>query len=411
MKSDIDALMQDYQLDAILVTGPGQHNPAMVYLTGGGHLTSADLIKKRGEEPVLFYNPMERDEAAHTGLKTKNLAEYRLNDLIKEAGGDQILAMARRYQQMLSDVGVTSGRLAVYGLGEVGTTYAILAALQSLMPELTLVGESGNSMLMQAMGTKDAQEVERIRRMGQITTAVVGETADYLTSHQVKEDVLVKPDGSPLTIGEVKRRINLWLAERGADNPEGTIFAIGRDAGVPHSTGTATDFLRLGKTIVFDIFPCENGGGYYYDFTRTWCLGYAPDPALALYEDVLDVYQQIIREMKAGTICKIYQERTCELFEAKGHPTIRTDPTIQEGYVHSLGHGLGLRVHERPWFGATASDADRLDPGAVFTIEPGLYYPEKGMGVRLENSAWVRPDGQIEILAEFPLDLVLPMKG
>ena len=49
--------MQANQLDALLVTGPGQHNPAMVYLTGGGHLTSADLIKERGEEAVLFYNP------------------------------------------------------------------------------------------------------------------------------------------------------------------------------------------------------------------------------------------------------------------------------------------------------------------------------------------------------------------
>ena len=88
-----------------------------------------------------------------------------------------------------------------------------------------------------------------------------------------------------------KRRINLWLAERGADNPEGTIFAIGRDAGVPHSTGTASDPLRLGQTIVYDIFPCEAGGGYYYDFTRTWCLGYAPDAVQALYQDVLDVYQ------------------------------------------------------------------------------------------------------------------------
>jgi len=402
--------MHTYQLDAILVTGPGQHNPAMVYLTGGGHMTNADLIKKYGEEPVLFFNPMERDEAARTGLRTKNLADYKLNELIKEAGGDQIKATALRYKLMLSELGVTRGRVAIYGKGEIGAGYAIFSALQTEMPGLSLVGESGDSMLMQAMSTKDPQEIERIRRMGRITTAVVGETAEFLTSHTVNDEILFKPDGTPLTIGEVKRHINLWLAEREADNPEGTIFAIGRDAGVPHSTGTATDVLRLGQTIVYDIFPCETGGGYYYDFTRTWCLGYAPDPVQALYQDVLDVYLQVISEMQVGTACKIYQERTCALFEANGHPTIKTNPAVQEGYVHSLGHGLGLRVHERPWFGATASDADRLEPGAVFTIEPGLYYPEKGMGVRLENSAWVRPGGQIEVLAEYPMDLVLPMK-
>jgi Xaa-Pro aminopeptidase len=209
----------------------------------------------------------------------------------------------------------------------------------------------------------------------------------------------------------VKKQINLWLAVRGADNPEGTIFAIGRDAGVPHSTGTASDPLRLGQTIVYDIFPCESGGGYYYDFTRTWCLGYAPEAVQALYQDVLDVYRQVHAAMKVGTHCPVYQKMACELFEAKGHPTIQSDPAIQAGYVHTLGHGLGLRVHERPWFGATASEADRLEPGSVFTIEPGLYYPDQGMGVRLENSAWVRPDGQIEVLADFPFDLVLPVRS
>ena len=411
MKTDLDALMQANQLDALLVTGPGQHNPGMVYLTGGGHMTSADLIKVRGKEAVLFCNPMEREEAARTGLQTKNLAEYKLNELQKEAGGDLMKATARRYKLMLSELGITRGRVALYGRSEVGTSFAIFSALQQELPELTLVGEGGNSVLMQAMGTKDSAEIERIRRMGQITTAVVGETADFLTSHAVKDGMLVKSDGQPLTIGEVKGQINLWLAARGADNPEGTIFAIGRDAAIPHSTGTASDALRLGQTIVYDIFPCEAGGGYYYDFTRTWCLGYAPDAVQALYQDVLDVYQQVSAAMTAGTACPVYQKMTCELFEAKGHPTIHSNPATQSGYVHSLGHGLGLRVHERPWFGATADEADRLTPGAVFTIEPGLYYPDKGMGVRLENSAWVRPDGLIEVLAPYPFDLVLPVRG
>jgi len=53
---------------------------------------------------------------------------------------------------------------------------------------------------------------------------------------------------------------------------------------------------------------------------------------------------------------------------------------------------------------------DRLEPGSVVTIEPGLYYPERGMGVRLEDTVWVRPDGEMEILADYPLDLVLPVK-
>jgi len=411
MKSDLDRIMEAHNLDAMLVIGPAQHNPPMVYMTGGGHLTGGDLVKKRGEAPILFYNPMERDEAAKTGLATRNLGDYRFQDLLKQTGGDYLQAMVMRYQAMLTELGITSGRIAIYGQADAGSAYAIFTTLQKAMPGLTLVGELGDSALLEAMATKDESEVERIRRMGQVTTAVVTQVSDFLTSHPVKDGVLVKADGQPLTICDVKSRINLWLAERGVENPEGTIFAIGHDAGVPHSAGNPDDLLRLGQTIIFDIFPCEAEGGYYYDLTRTWCLGYAPDEVLALYEDVLTVYNWILSELRVDMPCKEYQQRTCELFEARGHATIKTNPQTQEGYVHGLGHGVGLNVHERPWFGLSATDVDRLAPGVVVTIEPGLYYPERGMGIRLEDTIWVRPDGQMEVLAEYPLDLVLPMKG
>lgn len=410
MKSDLDRLMQEKDYAAILVTGPAQHNPAMHYFTGGGHLTNADLIKPRGGEPLLFYNPMERDEAAASGLKTKNLTDYDWNALMKAADQDAIRAQALRYKQMLTDLGVSSGKVAVYGKGDVSANYAVLTALQAAMSEIEIVGESArDSLMLEAMATKEPIEIERIRQMGVITTSVVGQVADFLTSHKVKDEVLIRADGQPLTIGNVKRKINLWLAENGADNPEGTIFAIGRDSGVPHSTGNPADALRLGQTIVFDIFPCEPGGGYHYDFTRTWCLGYASDEAQKLYEDVFAVYQTIMGELKVNKLFKHYQDRTCELYQAQGHPTLKDDPSIQEGYVHSLGHGLGLHVHEAPWSGTGATEKDVLAPGSVFTIEPGLYYPSKGMGCRLEDTVAVMPDGSFEILAEFPLDLVLLM--
>ncbi|MBC8504550.1 MAG: aminopeptidase P family protein [Chloroflexi bacterium] len=412
MKSDLDRLMKNHDLDAILVTGPAKHNPAMYYLTGGGHMTSAELIKARGDDPVLYYNPMERDEAAATGLMTKNLAEYNYKKLLKQAEGDSIKAQALRYQKMLSEQGIESGRMAIYGKVDVGGGYALFSALQELIPDLEIVGEiSRNSMLLDAMATKDESEVDHIRKMGKITTTVVGNVADFLTSHQAKDEVLVDRQGEPLTIGDVKKRINLWLAMEGAENPEGTIFAIGRDAGVPHSSGNPDDLLRLGQTIIFDIFPCEAGGGYFYDFTRTWCLGYAPEDVQALYDDVYSVYQKIMAALKPGTPFNDYQNLTCDFFEARGHPTVKDNPTLQEGYVHSLGHGLGLHVHERPWSGSTATKNDILEPGVVVTIEPGLYYPEKGMGCRLEDTVWVTPKGKMEILAEYPLDLVLPINN
>lgn len=411
MKKDLDALMQARNLDAILVTGPGQHNPAMVYLTGGGHLTNADLIKKCSEKAVLFHGPMERDEAAKSGLVTKSYSAYPFAELLKTAYGNPLLATVLRYRAMLTDLGITAGKVALYGQVDLGRGYALMRALEEWMPELSLVGYQEEDVLAAAMATKDEDELARIRRMGKITTEVVGRTAEFLRGHAVKSEVLMKQDGTALTVGYVKSRINLWLAELGAENPEGTIFAIGRDAGVPHSSGAAADVLRLGQTIVYDIFPCEQGGGYYYDFTRTWSLGYATDEALKIYENVLAVYRTLMSELKVNALYSEYQKRTCQLFEAQGHPTIGTDPAAEVGYVHSLGHGVGLKVHEKPWSGSTATNSDRLVPGSVFTLEPGLYYPEKGIGVRLEDTLTVTAGGAFEVLADYPLDLVLPVKG
>jgi len=411
MKSDLDRLMQENDLDVILITGPAQHNPAMVYMTGGAHLTNADLVKKRDAAPILFHTSMERDEATSTNLQTKNIDEYRFNDLFKQTNGNTDEAYALLYQKMLADCGVVAGKLAIFGKVEAGRAYTIFTGLQKLMPELSIQGQLGDSILMRAMATKDDAEVDRIRKMGKLTTRVVGNVADFLTSHKVERELLIQEDGSQLTIGDVKRRINLWLAESGAENPEGTIFAIGRDAGVPHSSGNPDDPLRLGQTIVFDIFPCEAGGGYFYDFTRTWCLGYAPEPVQVVYSDVLDVYNEVKSQLKVDSACKEYQVLTCDLFEARGHPTVKSNPQTQEGYVHGLGHGVGLNIHEYPRFSlAVTGDSDRLSPGSIVTVEPGLYYPERGLGVRLEDTIWVRPDGNMEILAEYPLDLVLPMK-
>jgi Xaa-Pro aminopeptidase len=410
MISDLDRLMQEFNLDAIWITGPAQHNPVMYYFTGGAHLTSADLFKKRGGEPILFCNPMERDEAAMTGLQTRNLSDYRWNDILKQNNGNQVRSYTLLYKKILTDLGFTAGRLGLYGKVDAGQAFAVFTGLQDELPGLTVVGQVGDSILLRAMATKTNDEITRMRRMGQITTQVVGQVADFLTSHKVVDNTLIKPDGEALTIADVKSRINLWLAERTADNPEGTIFAIGRDAAIPHSVGNPTDKLQLGQTIIFDIYPCESGGGYFYDFTRTWCLGYAPDEVQSLYEDVRSVYDQIMSELKMNAMCRDYQVRACELFEAKGHPTIKSNPQTQDGYVHGLGHGLGLHIHEYPRFSLIASESDRLVPGVVITVEPGLYYPDRSMGVRLEDTIWVRPDGQMELLAEYPLDLVLPIK-
>ena len=401
MKSDIDALMQQRNLDAIIVIGNAEYNPQMYYFTGGGHVTNAVLVKKRGEQPVLYCGAMEREEAAKSGLKVIPLRLGPMEEFFSQT------------KTFFTDLNLLSGCVGLYGTHDAGETIAFTEKLQQDIPELKIVGETREaSLFMQAMETKDEHEIARIRKMGTITTEVVGLVAAYLTGCDVGDDeILLKEDSTPLTIGDVKSKIALWLAERGALDVEGCIFSIGRDAGLPHSAGKPGDLLRLGQTIVFDIFPAEMGGGYYYDFTRTWSLGYAAPEAQRLYDEVRSVYEKVIENLDLNVAFKEYQKLACEEFHKLGHKTsIHDEGVLTEGYVHSLGHGVGLNVQERPWSSHTSSDDNILKPGVVVTIEPGLYYPEKGMGVRIEDTYWIRPDGKIELLAEYPYDFVLEMK-
>lgn len=399
MKNQLDTLMKDRGIQAFIVTGPGDHNPAMMYLSGGGHFT-ADVVKKAGSDPSIYCYPMEREEAERTGLNT----------ILHNTNLNNFNALVQEYKWMLSETGLSAGRICFYGRVESGQFLALIDELKKIAPEYEFFGEDINSILMEARATKEEYEIDRIRKMGKVTTKVVGRVADLLTTRPVKDSHLLNFSGDPLRVGEVKKLINLWLAEEGAENPEGTIFSIGRDAAIPHSSGNSDDILELGKTIVFDIFPCEFMGGYFYDFTRTWCLGYADDQTQQLYTDVKNVYDGVIKELKCGESCKVYQNLTCDLFEKQGHPTIRSHPGTQEGYVHSVGHGLGLDVHEQPWFSLSAEMENKLEAGSVFTIEPGLYYPDRGMGVRLEDTFRVTPAGDVENLADYPMDLILPVK-
>jgi Xaa-Pro aminopeptidase len=99
----------------------------------------------------------------------------------------------------------------------------------------------------------------------------------------------------------------------------------------------------------------------------------------------------------------------CGYFEQRGHETIGTTYPLEEGNIHSLGHGVGLEVHEDPRFPALQDRGDVLRPGMAFTIEPGLYYPSRGFGVRIEDTYYLAPDGSFESLTPFPKDLVIPL--
>src|ERR1043165_4239615 len=159
MKSDLDALMQARALDAILIFGDAEHNPAMYYFVGSGHVSDALLIKKVGKDPVLFHHGMERDEAAKSGLKTASYEEFPFTEFLAEARNDTLMAYSLRYKRILSEYGLSGGRIAVYGRTDLSEIFGILMNLMKLMPEIEFIGEyRTDSMMQRVMETKDDVE-------------------------------------------------------------------------------------------------------------------------------------------------------------------------------------------------------------------------------------------------------------
>jgi len=354
---------------------------------------------------VLLCWPMEREEATASGLSIVNMGKYDYVSILRETG-DQLVAAVELHRRVFADLGV-SGRVGFYGLADQGRAWVLLNALDTQLEGIEVYGDFDVTLIDAARATKDTIEAERIREMGRRTCMVVARTIEFLKSHRVKDEVLVQADSTPLTIGRVHEEINRLLAEQRLEDPEGFIFSIGRDAGIPHSKGRPEDVVALGKTIVFDIFPREAGGGYFFDMTRTFCLGYAPPEVEKAYREVYECVEMLVEAYTVGIEARRYQQMTCKFFESRGHPTIASDSKAEAGYVHTVGHGLGLAIHEEPRFADVPSNTDVLQPGHVFTCEPGLYYPDRGFGMRIEDVIWIDLDGIIHNLTDFPKELVI----
>ena len=407
MKSDIDRLMRERELDAIIVAGGEEFNAARYYLSNGAQITHGAIFKCRDQAALLVCSRMELEEARKSGLDARTDVELGFYDRFKEAEGDVLLAVARHWSDVLGRLGLSAGRIGLYGAWQINKAIALYETLSRELPAYDFVAEAENTLIEAAMLTKDAHEIARLKSVAERANASMAAAWDFIAGLRRDGDHLLDGAGERVTIGAVKALVRRELMARGLEDTN-MIFAQGRDAGFPHSRGEAEMPLQIGQPIVFDLFPRELGGGYHHDMTRTWCIGHAPPAVQALYDTVMEAFDISVEAYGLNKPTHLMQEAVLDYFESRGHPTTRTQPGTMQGYLHSLGHGVGIDIHEAPSISHLRRD-DSFQIGNVLTIEPGLYYPERGCGVRVEDMFVVDEQGELVSLTPFRKDLVIPL--
>jgi Xaa-Pro aminopeptidase len=202
---------------------------------------------------------------------------------------------------------------------------------------------------------------------------------------------------------DVREAMQAACDEHGCDLPDDVIVSHGGQAALGHEPGHGE--IAAGEPVIVDIWPRDRASRCWADMTRTFVAGGGEPPAeLAEYwRLVRESLERVFPEVRAGADGQQLYGLSCEPFEAAGYPTQRTKPegtTLDEGYFHGLGHGVGLEVHERPSLSRTP---DTLVAGDVVTLEPGCY--RKGFGgCRLEDLVLVLEDGA-ERLTDFPYEM------
>ncbi|MFB6096091.1 MAG: M24 family metallopeptidase [Haloferacaceae archaeon] len=273
-----------------------------------------------------------------------------------------------------------------------------LAAADGLRGQGVSVTAAERDVVTEIRAVKTDEELAHARAAQEANEAAMRAAEDLLRSATVVDGVLYHED-DPLTSERVREEIEVTLLRHGCGLDE-TIVACGADAADPHDRGSGP--LEADEPIIVDIFPRDKSTKYHADMTRTFVKG-EPSDAIREWFDVTDEARRAALDaVEPGVTGGAVHDVVCDVFEDAGHPTLRSDPQTETGFIHSTGHGVGLDVHELP---RVAPGGEELEPGHVITIEPGLYDPAVG-GVRIEDIVVVTEDGH-ENLTEYPVELVV----
>lgn len=229
--------------------------------------------------------------------------------------------------------------------------------------------EESEGFLNEFRSVKDEEELSYIVRAVQIAE---------LSLKSVLH--LLKPGTTELAFR--RELLSAFLKFGGEGEAFPTIVASGPNSSVPHwETGKRE--IRDGDVVIVDFGTVYRG--YVSDITRTFLIGNVPSQIREIYNAVREAQELGIRELCSGKSCRSVDGAVREFLKSKG---------FGDYFVHSLGHGIGVEVHESPTISQRSKEV--LKKGNVVTVEPGVYVPGLG-GVRIEDDCFVTDGGAFVI--------------
>jgi Xaa-Pro aminopeptidase len=254
---------------------------------------------------------------------------------------------------------------------------------------------------------KAPAELDGIRAAQRAAEAGMTAACELLARAVPSADGRLELDGKPLLAEDVRATLRAVCAEHGAPCPPDVIVASVWQ-GNGHEPGTGA--LPAGLPIQIDIWPRHEESACWADMARTFVVG----DRVSEHADLIAEQARLVRSaltqaqaaVRPGITGRELFDATCDSFEAAGFATQRTAQSDEEldGFQHSLGHGVGLEVHEAPPLGLAGHEP--LVVGDVLAIEPGLWDSRVG-GVIFEDLVLVTENG-CELLTRFPYDLKPP---
>ncbi|MBN2733703.1 MAG: aminopeptidase P family protein [Methanomicrobiaceae archaeon] len=357
--NSLDRSIEDADAKAYVIFAPGD-NPDMRYLTGFSVSDPVFFIKKLHMHGTLIVPQMEKDRA---------IAESKCDVLSRGDAGyfgyletepDPYAAQAR----MIADI--AGGNVLV------PRDFPLILA-RELEKFCRVKIDRGTVEKTRSVKTK--AEIEIIRGCQKATD----ETMDFIISkirNAESENGELRCGGLPLTSGYLRSEIECFLLKRGFSSKD-TIVSCGPETAMPHCTGDGV--ILENEPVVIDIFPCDLKTGYYADMTRTVVRG-EPSPEIEDMYSAVSAAKKLAKDMIRSKVSgKSVHNAVVNFFEESGYKS------GAEGFIHSLGHGVGLAVHESP---SLSPSGGELEYGNIVTVEPGLYYKKYG-GVRLEDMGLV----------------------